>query len=120
MCIFLIISAICSLISFFPRLGDKVGNNCLIFLKNKNKREPEDNLLYFGNIKEYSGDTYIKQVSRVYFGENKYNPTKYQMDLSKEIVFNSDIVSRKYKLFTIALYLDIIAFSLLAVSIIIA
>ena len=42
-------------------------------------------MIFFQNIKEYSGDTYIEQVSKEYFGENKYNPTKYQMDLSDEI-----------------------------------
>ena len=68
--------------------------------------------------KEYSGDTYIEQLSKKYFDENKYNPTKYQIDLSDEIVYNSNIVSRKYKFFKISVYLDIIAFLLLAVFII--
>ena len=43
-----------------------------------------------------------------------------QMDLSDEIVYNSDIVSRKYKFFKMAVYLDIMALLLLAVSIILA
>lgn len=119
-CIFLIASGIGSLISFLPRLGDKVRKNCFVFFRNKKLRANGDNLLFFENIKEYSGDAYIKQVSKAYFGENKYNPTKYQIDLSNEIVYNSDIVSRKYKFFKMAVCLDIIAFFLLAVSVILA
>ena len=118
-CIFLIASGIGSLISFLPRLGNKVNKNCFTLFKKK-KKANEDNLIFFQNIKEYSGGAYIEQVSKEYFGENKYNPTKYQMDLSDEIVYNSDIVSRKYKFFKMAVYLDIMALLLLAVSIILA
>ena len=107
------------MISFLPRLGNKVNKNCFTLFKKK-KKANEDNLIFFQNIKEYSGGAYIEQVSKEYFGENKYNPTKYQMDLSDEIVYNSDIVSRKYKFFKMAVYLDIMALLLLAVSIILA
>ena len=82
-CIFLIASGIGSLISFLPRLGNKVNKNCFTLFKKKKK-------------------------------------AKYQMDLSDEIVYNSDIVSRKYKFFKMAVYLDIMALLLLAVSIILA
>ena len=100
--ILLIVSGIGSLISFLPRLGNKVSKNRYIFFKNKKKKETADNLIFFETIKEYSGDTYIEQLSKKYFDENKYNPTKYQIDLSDEIVYNSDIVSRKYKFFKIS------------------
>lgn len=119
-CIFFIVSGMSSLVSFLPRLGNKVGKKLLFFLKNKKKKDNNDNLIFFENIKRYSGDAYIKQVSKTYFGDNEYNPSKYQIDLSEEIVYNSDIVSRKYKFFKIAVYLDIIALLLLAVSIILA
>lgn len=56
----------------------------------------------------------------MYFNDNNYKPTKYQLDLSNEIVYNSNNASRKYKVFKIAVYLDIIAFLLLVVFIILA
>lgn len=119
-CAFFIASGICSLISFLPRLENKVSKNCPIFLKNKKRKSNVDNLIFFENIKEYSGYEYIEKVSKEYFGENKYIPTRYQIDLSDEIVYNSDIVSRKYSFFKMAVYLDIIAFLVLAVFIILA
>lgn len=120
LCLFLIISGMCSLVSFLPRLGNKVASKIPSNSKNRKRKAKEDNLIFFENIKEYSGDTYLKQVCKLYFDENKYNPTKYQLDLSDEIVYNSDIVSRKYKLFKVAVYLDIVAFLLLAFSTVLA
>lgn len=120
LCISFIISGIISLISFLPRLENKVDRKTFSFLKNEKRKAKEDNLIFFENIKLYSGDTYIQQICKTYFSENEYNPTKYQLDLSDEIVYNSNIASRKYKLFKIAVDLDIIAFLLLAISIILA
>jgi len=91
-----------------------------IFSKNEKKEADEKNLIFFEDIKEYSGDAYVQQICKIHFGENKYQPTKYQLDLSNEIVYNSDIVSRKYKFFKSAVFLDIIAFFLLSVSILLA
>lgn len=117
-CIFLIISGICSLFSFHPRRGNKVVKKGPSIFKNKKRKTQKDNLILFENIKEYSGDSYVKQVCKMYFGETKHKPTKYQLDLSYEIVYNSDIVSRKYKFFSFAVYLDIVAFFLLVFFII--
>ena len=108
------------MVSFLPRLGNKVVKTISIIFKNKKRKAKGDNLIFFENIKEYEGDTYIKQVCKIYFGENKFNPTKYQLDLSDEIVYNSDIASRKYKFFKLAVYLDIVAFLILAFSIVLA
>lgn len=119
-CIILIISGICSLVSFLPRLGNKLVKTISIIFKNKKRKAKGDNLIFFENIKEYEGDAYINQVCKIYFGENKLNPTKYQLDLSDEIVYNSDIASRKYKFFKLAAYLDIVAFLILAFSIVLA
>lgn len=118
LCLFLIISGMCSLVSFLPRLGNKVASKIPSNLKNRKRKAKEDNLIFFENIKKYSGDTYLKQVCKLYFDENKYNPTKYQLDLSDEIVYNSDIISRKYKFFKVAVYLDIVAFLFFAFSIV--
>ena len=57
-------------------------------------------------------------VCKMYLNKDEYIPTKYQLDLSDKIVYNSNIASCKYKLFKKAIYLDIIAFLILACSII--
>lgn len=120
-CVIFIISGICSLLSFLPRLGNKVVRKIPKIFKIVKDKEPQNsNLLFFENIKVYAGNAYIKQICDLYFKENNYNPTKYQLDLSDEIVYNSDIVSRKYKFFKVAVCLDIFAFLLLAVFVILA
>lgn len=117
-CIFLVISGMFSLISFLPKLGNKVIRKIPLFSKDKKRITDDDNLIFFENIKEYSGEVYIKQVCKMYFNKDEYTPTKYQLDLSDEIVYNSNVASCKYKLFKKAIYLDIIAFLILACSII--
>ena len=120
LCIFLIASSICSLLSFLPSLGSKVEKSNCYFGANEEQKVDGDNLIFFETLKKYSGDDYIQQVCKIYFNENKYSPTKYQLDLSDELVYNSNIVSRKYKFFKKAVYLDIIAFLLLAISMVLA
>lgn len=117
-CFFLVISGMFSLISFLPKLGNKAIRKIPLFSIIKKRITDEDNLIFFENIKEYSGEVYIKQVCKMYLNKDEYIPTKYQLDLSDEIVYNSNIASCKYKLFKKAIYLDIIAFLILACSII--
>ena len=117
-CVFLIISGIGSLISFLPRVGNKMARTTLFF--EKSKKTNGDNLVFFENIKEYSGDEYLKQICKMYFGENNYSPTKYQSDLSDEIVYNANVASNKYKIFRLAVLLDIVAFAALVFFIIMA
>ena len=61
-----------------------------------------------------------KQICKMYFGENNYSPTKYQSDLSDEIVYNANVASNKYKIFRLAVLLDIVAFAALVFFIIMA
>lgn len=119
-CAFFVVSGICSLISFVPRLENKESKQGLFLFKNKKRTDDVDNLIFFENIKKYSGSAYIKQVCKMYFNENEYNPTKYQLDLAEEIVNNSNITSIKYWFFKKAVYLDIIALFLLAIFLILA
>jgi hypothetical protein len=123
-CILFTLSGTCSLISFLPRLGKNIGNKFFrlaeeITKKNVMKDE-KDNLLFFEDIKKYSGDEYLKQVSKLYFETDKEDFNRYQSDLANEIVYNSDIASCKYKFFKVAAYLDVLAFIVLVVCFIIA
>ena len=123
-CILFTFSGICSLISFLPRLGQKIVRKFPKLeekiIKKKVRKDENDNLLFFEAIKKYSGNEYAKQVSKLYFKTSKKDFSKYQLDLADEIVYNSDIASRKYKFFKVAAYLDVVAFMLLAVCFIIA
>lgn len=119
-CILLVISGMCSMFSFLPRLENKVKRKNFFIFANKKKRYKGDNLIFFENIKEYSGNSYIQKICKEYFRKKKYNPTKYELDLSDEIIYNSKITSRKYKLFRWAVYLDIIAFGLFLIVIVLA
>lgn len=75
-CIFLVISGMFSLISFLPKLGNKVIRKIPLFSKDKKRITDEDNLIFFENIKEYSGEVYIKQVCKMYFNKDEYTPAQ--------------------------------------------
>ena len=107
-CILLGTSGICSLVSFFPKLGK--------ILFNEGKIDVNDNLLFFEDIKKYSGYEYVSQVSRLYFHTTGNSFTKYQIDLADEMVYNSGIASYKYRCFQWAVTLDILAFIVLCFS----
>lgn len=123
-CILLTFSGIASLMAFLPRLGQTLFNKIPLFrrnrLKTKKEKNEEDNLLFFDVIKEYSGLEYAERVKNVYLQNSNEKLTKYQADLAKEIVYNSDIASRKYRYFKIAIYFDLLAFVILAMAIMIA
>lgn len=100
-CIIFCCSGGASLVSFWPNLGDVAhGGN----------KTSTPNLQFFEHIKNYSGKEYVEEVNKVYFRNSSQKVTQYQEDLAKEIVYNAKIASRKYKLFKIAFYGDLIAF----------
>lgn len=110
----MILSGICSLISFIPNLGKRLEQ------KNSELRMDEklDNLIFFEDIKKYSAIEYLKQLSSKYYNTNEYTFSKYQLNLASEIVYNSYIVSNKYKWFKCAIYLDLVAFLILCIAVI--
>lgn len=94
-CVFLICSGGCSLLSFHPKLAK------------------DDNLLYFEKIKTYSKQEYLNQIKQNYFQSNSNIGESYLSDLAEEIVINAKITSTKYKYFRIAIKLDFFALVLL-------
>lgn len=119
--LFFILSGIFSMLSFLPKLTGKSKirkildciTSCL------KKDTTEENLLFFEDIKKYSKEEYVKKINEVYYNYSDKQITKYQLDLSNEIIYNSYIASLKYWLFKIAILLDIIAFLLSAIGIVI-
>lgn len=122
-CILFVFSGMASLIAFIPRLGQIIQKKGLfekLKRKKKLKKNKEDNLLFFEVIKEFSGKEYIEQIKKVYFKNAGIKVSRYQEDLAKEIVYNSDVASRKYKCFRVAAWFDLIAFIFLALALIVA
>lgn len=117
-CIILVVSGVCSLISFIPRIEEKTDAT---EKKTANNELDEENLLFYENIKMYSANVYLRKIIMMYFDNNKeIEIGKYQIDLSNEIIYNSGIVSIKYTCFRYAIILDIVAFVILAVYVIVA
>lgn len=102
-CVFLLISALLSFLSFFPTISKK--------FKWKMKNNCGSNLLFYEDIKEYTVDDYLNAINdSIKFDEKE---TRIDVDYSNEIIVNSKITSRKYKLFKCAIFFDILSFFLL-------
>ena len=114
-CILFCISAICSIWSFFPKLGEKL--QC--FFKEQAIQDA-DNLLFFEDIKKYTEDEYVKKVNKNYFNKESESVGKYQLDIANEIVYNAKVASYKYKMFKVAVCIDVVAFIMFILNFIIA
>lgn len=124
--ILLSLSSITCAISFLP----KTNPEHVIWLRGNPARklrklqDNSDNLYYFGHIQKYSSDELLDSLNRFYFENAIPLPYKKEyMDISSQIVANSEIASIKFKLFTIALWFLIFSFlsipAILAVSLVV-
>lgn len=112
-CVVFCCSGVISLVSFWPQLGSADNE--------KDAAEKQTgNLLFFKDIKKFSGKEYAELVDSVYFQNNSHKISQYQLDLANEIVYNAGIVSRKYAYFKMALWLDFVAFVLVIAFLVIA
>lgn len=118
--LFFILSGIFSMISFFPKLAGKsvIGRILDYIARWLRKETVEENLIFFGDIKKYSKEDSVKKINEIYYHDKDKQVSEYQLDLSSEIVYNSNITSFKYALFKIAILLDIIAFLILGIGVI--
>lgn len=106
--VLLIISGVISFASFIPILHIK---------KNDQKDIKKENLLFYDDIKKYSEQEYLKKTKE-YFDGKDGSKEKLNSFLSEEIVINSKITSRKYKMFKLAMILNILSLILLIIWII--
>jgi hypothetical protein len=95
--IFQIISLIISLISFYPTI--KISH----ILCKRNEISEKDNLLFYGNIFKYDEKMYLKSI----FNDKVENTTRFELDLAKQIIINSNITLKKYKFFKLSLWFSI-------------
>lgn len=110
----LAIATFISLSSFAPKLFA----HPTIEPKGLGKKERPINLLFFGSIAEISDEKeLLQEIKRQYFQDDS-NIVNNQMDtdLGKELLENSRIANRKYKLFNCALAFDILTIVMLVVD----
>ncbi len=100
-------SMLLTLISFFPKMKNKV----------KDKDKPENpNLYFFGHLSLLSEDELSKELLTIY---PEYKLDKIDKDIINQIIVNSNIASRKYKLFKCAIIFTILGLIVPLISLII-
>lgn len=79
----------------------------------------KSNLWFYGDIKKYSENDYVKELYKRYLGKDvkKNEITRLELDIAQEIIINSGIACRKYKLFKISCFAELAAIVLLVLSI---
>lgn len=98
----MLVSTIIALISFFPQTGKQT--------KNEGYNYNSDNLIFFNDIAKYGKEEYLKAVFRTYAQVNISNDEilKIENDLADAITCNAVITTKKYKLFKVALIIEIL------------
>ena len=107
--IFIVLSAIICLFSFFPILTDQS------FKISKFKKSYKDNSLYFGDISKYKDYEYLRLISKKLGIKKKY--TGFEKDYANQIINNSKIAAEKYKRFRSASILTVLGILFFSVSI---
>lgn len=99
-------SVICSL-SFIP----KINVERILWMRTKpykisnSPRKHTDNFYYFGHLKKYNSNELLNAINDCYFeGKINRNYKKEYKDIAEQITINSEITSRKFKIFTYAIY----------------
>ena len=97
---FLLISIIVCFLSFIPVLKKLT----------ENVKKPKDvNFYYFGHLASLTTSEFTEKIVKEYKIQKETIPiTKHENDIAYQIVTNAEITLRKYLLFKIAIWLDII------------
>lgn len=97
------LSFVVALISFMPN----VKLPSYIFNNNEKKA---NNLLFFGSIMEYNEDNYLRDLKDTLGLENdNYKKNKINQMYANQIIINSKIAMKKYKLFNMSLHFTLVA-----------
>ncbi len=84
-----------ALFSFLPQLS-------IAWLWKTRKPARADNLLFFGHLESYNEKGLIDEIKRKYGLKSERQGIEY--DLANQIIQNSKIAMKKYRIFTIALW----------------
>ena len=112
-------SLIICLLSFFPNVSNKPSS------KKASNKMTDVNLLFYGDIANFDKpEDLLEAIKNKYFGEDDENlkdtNPNIHIDLASEIIINSQITVNKLRIFKIALKIDLAAFAVLILSIIVA
>ncbi|WP_235040571.1 Pycsar system effector family protein [Vreelandella profundi] len=103
------VSTLICIISFLPILQQR-------WFKPE-KPSPSDNCLYFAHSAKYDARDYLKLLAKkLGYEEEKTTFTEFEVDLSKQIVTNSEIAFDKYKRFKLSAIFTISAVVLFLLS----
>lgn len=112
---FFLIALILVLVSFLPnvsKISDKEENEdkCT-----KCKDRKCDNILnFYGDISKYNNPKlYLNDLYLYYYDSTKEELNKKELDYAKEIIINSQITLRKFKMFKYSIRMDIIGLVML-------
>lgn len=104
---FLFLSCPITLISFFPQtnLWKRIS---------KIKDDPcdDDNLFFFGHLYKYTPNKLVQAMANSYLADprdKEFKPSKYHYDIAAQVVINAQIARTKYRLFSFALIVAMLA-----------
>ena len=96
----LALAAMVCLISFIPQTA-------IPWLSTSSRPKETDNLLFFGDIAKYAPKSYVEALYKQ--AEKAIDKVDaYEEDIAEQIIVNSRIALRKYKLFNTAIWLNVV------------
>jgi hypothetical protein len=103
---------------FLPALGSNLPLSFIPQVKfpwivSLRQTTPKDNLFFFGDIANYSAEEFVEVLYHASTMKPAIN--KLQCDLAGQIITNSRIGLRKFRLFTVAVWIAVAGISLLLV-----
>lgn len=98
---FVVLSALVCLLSFLPQVK-------IPWLLPSRTSKEADNLSFYGDIAGYDPPSYVQALYHQ-AGEDTENISDFEEDLAEQAIVNSRIALRKYHLFNLAVWLDVIA-----------
>jgi hypothetical protein len=99
-----VISIIVLLVSFFP-ITNKYFKKSYDLSKSNIK---DFNLIYNDDIRKLDPEIYLRYLYESVTGNTKEVFTKYELDISQQIINNAEISYRKYLFFRISCFIDLL------------
>jgi hypothetical protein len=107
--------------SFLPKINlDKI-----LWLKSRLYKpirpQVSDNLYYFGHLKNYDSESLLNSINQDYLAGSIVLPyNKESKDLATQIIVNSDLAFRKYRLFSFSVYILLAAIGIVPIVILLS
>ena len=98
--LFLMLAICTSMLSFFPQI---IGEKLL-----ESEQQNKTNILFFGHAKVHTMDSYIEVLCTKY-GANLQDIGQFERGIISQIIVNAQLISRKFRLFKIAVIFDLLA-----------